>query len=182
MIPDMLTSTPFLRYFDKIDSMVLKHLPKIYKLYKGLNIQQFGQVPPCYKALGNRGFTSWRKIEIGGYYQGEVDHLDRPDGMGVVVQPGTAMVIGYHNEDTELGQGIQITYEGNILIGTWHGHSPWDVDLYHNNALGENMFSQCLTHLRALYVRSHVVRVCVPVQSVAEDARPFVRGNRASHW
>jgi hypothetical protein len=141
VIPDMLTSTPFLRYFDKIDSMVLKHLPKIYKLYKGLNIQQFGQVPPCYKALGNRGFTSWRKIEIGGYYQGEVDHLDRPDGMGVVVQPGTAMVIGYHNEDTELGQGIQITYEGNILIGTWHGHSPWDVDLYHNNALGENMFS-----------------------------------------
>jgi len=62
--------------------------------------------------------------------------------MGIVVQPGTAMVIGYHNEETELGHGLQLTNEGNILIGTWHSHTPWDVDLYHTNALGESMFSQ----------------------------------------
>lgn len=53
-----------------------------------------------------RGFTTWRKIEIGGYYQGEVDEFGRPDGMGIIVQPGTAMVIGYHNEKTLLGQGL----------------------------------------------------------------------------
>ena len=62
--------------------------------------------------------------------------------MGIVIQPGLAMVVGYHNEDNDLGHGIQINNERSIHIGTWHGEIPWDVDIYHKNALGEDMFSQ----------------------------------------
>jgi hypothetical protein len=133
---------PFARYFEKMDFMCHKYTPKIYKLFKNLNIKQFGPASTCYKPHASRGFTTWRKIEIGGYYQGETDALDRPDGMGVIVQPNHAIVIGYHNEETEHGQGIQITNEGNILMGSWHSHTPWDVDIYHDNLQGERMFSQ----------------------------------------
>ena len=82
---DPYSLNPFGRYFEKMDYMVHKWTPKIYKLFKSLKIKQFGPAPPCYKPLASRSFTTFRKIEIGGYYQGEVDHLDRPDGMGVIV-------------------------------------------------------------------------------------------------
>ena len=39
IIPDMMSSNPFYRYFERIDSMVHKHLPKIYQFYKSLKIK-----------------------------------------------------------------------------------------------------------------------------------------------
>ena len=58
------------------------------------------------------------------------------------MQPGQALVIGYNNEETEIGHGIQFTISGDVLMGTWHGSDPWDVDIYHSNLKGELLFSQ----------------------------------------
>ena len=62
--------------------------------------------------------------------------------MGIMIQPGLAIVIGYHNKENDLGHGIQINNERSILIGTWHSDTPWDVDIYHGNEKGEAIFTQ----------------------------------------
>lgn len=38
-------SLPFEKYFERIDYMIMKHVPKAYKLFKSLAIKNFG-VPP----------------------------------------------------------------------------------------------------------------------------------------
>ena len=52
--------------------------------------------------------------------------------MGIVIQPGTAILVGFHNDATERGHGIQLTAEGDVNIGTWVSDAPWDVDYYHS--------------------------------------------------
>ena len=68
MMADPTSENPFSKYFEKVDTMMLKHLPKIYRFYKDLQIKQFGLPPPCYNAFAARSFSTWRKIESGGYY------------------------------------------------------------------------------------------------------------------
>lgn len=38
-IPDPISLNPFDKYFERLDLMVLKHIPKIYKLFKSLRIK-----------------------------------------------------------------------------------------------------------------------------------------------
>jgi len=61
---------PYERFFDRLDSMMLKHVPKIYKFYKSLNIKNFGLAPSSYDPLKQRTFSSWhwRKIDSGLFY------------------------------------------------------------------------------------------------------------------
>ena len=136
----MICSAPFSRYFQRLDFMVHKHIPKIYQLFKSLGIKNFGQPPPSFDPLKKRGFTTWRKIQELGYYQGELDHQGQPDGMGVAVMPNNAMRIGYHNDEQDESYGIQI-FEGSVMLGTWNNDIPYDVDVYYENAHGEKMFS-----------------------------------------
>jgi len=77
--------------------------------------------------------------------------------MGIMLQPGRALVIGYHNEETEFGLGFQLTSDGNVLIGSWYGQNPWDMDLYHSNKKRENLYSQ-IRH--GLQVKKDKIVIC----------------------
>jgi hypothetical protein len=53
--------------FERIDYMVMKHVPKAYKLFKSLQIKNFGEAPSCYDADKKRNYTrwAWTKMEEG---------------------------------------------------------------------------------------------------------------------
>jgi len=38
----------FGKYFDKLDTMLRKHLPKMWRNFKSLEIKSFGVPPPCF--------------------------------------------------------------------------------------------------------------------------------------
>ena len=61
---------PCERFFERLDSMMLKHVPKIYKFFKSLNINNFGVAPPSYDPLKKRTFSSWhwRRMESGVFH------------------------------------------------------------------------------------------------------------------
>ena len=62
----------FDKYFSRVDSMLLKHVPKLYKLFKNLGISNFGPAPPCYDPRKKRSYSTWtwRKMESGVWHQG----------------------------------------------------------------------------------------------------------------
>ena len=68
------SANPYSKFFEKLDYMIHKHLTKIYRSFKKLGIVNFG-VPP--RSIGPQkqfcGFTAWRRMENGGYYQGELN-------------------------------------------------------------------------------------------------------------
>ena len=54
-----LSDNPFSKFFEKVDWMVYKHLPKLYQAFKNLKITSFGEAPASYKPSSERRFTTW---------------------------------------------------------------------------------------------------------------------------
>ena len=119
--------------------MVLKYVPGAYKTFKAHGPIKFGNPPADYNSTcPNRRFTEWfgstQDSETGaGWYQGEVDEKNWPDGRGVFISPSTLVMIGYFSQDTGNGEGIQIAGDGSKLVGTWRDNAPWDVNIYKPN-------------------------------------------------
>jgi len=97
------------KYFSRIDSMLLKHVPQLYQLFRNLDISSFGVAPPCYDPHKKRSFSTWtwRKMEDGGvWHQGQLGPDNTPDGMGVFIQPSSEVTISYYNASTHFSSGL----------------------------------------------------------------------------
>ena len=130
---------PFLCYFEGIDRMILKYVPGAYRTFKHHGPIKFGNAPAGYNNdCMARHFVSWyssaEDSDTGpGWYQGEVDDKNWPDGRGVFISPNSLVMIGYFSQETGAGEGIQIAGDGSKLVGTWRDNAPWDVNIYKPN-------------------------------------------------
>ena len=110
--------------------MMLKHVPKAYKLWKSFGIRNYGAAPHCYDIHKGRTFSTWtwRKMETGIWHQGELGADGMPDGMGVFITPTSDLSLGYYNAETDTCTGVMITADQRLCLGKWNNTSPLDID------------------------------------------------------
>jgi hypothetical protein len=81
--------------------MIVKHVPGAYRTFKAHGPIKFGDPPADYNNTSQtRHFTSWfgsaQDSDTGaGWYQGEVDDNNWPDGRGIFISPNSLVMIGY---------------------------------------------------------------------------------------